>query len=344
MSIVWLILKIIGLLLLAIVGLLLLVVVLVLLVPVRYRIRGKVDADDDIVAELGLNWLCHLVSYRLLYQDKELHKKLKIFGIPLKGEGKSASAKKDKKPKKEKKKRKEEKKEKDQEEMSRPMEVPKDGFMENMPDAPEDGFMENMPEVPEDGSVENVPKMPEDGRDIEQTPESPHKKISSGAGAKGQKRFRRPSFFKKLKALPGMIKSKLETIIEKVRDIRELISRIREVWKDEANRSALKLIWREVKGFLKVLLPRRATVDAAFSTGEPDTTGQVLGVVSMLPFIYRYRIRLVPDFEAENFYFRGTFDIKGHIYGFHLALLLYHLYRDKNIRGLIQRYRNSQED
>lgn len=329
MSVVLLILKIIGLLLLAILGLLLLVVLLVLLVPVRYRICGKVDGDDGITAELRLNWLCHLVSYRLLFLNKERKKTLKIFGIPLRREGKEAKRDKNPRKQKDKKKVEEEKKEKDQQEISKSMEAPEDGFMENVPKAPEDGFMENMPQAPEDGSK------------IAQIPEGSHGKISLSASPKGQKKSRRSSFFKKLKAFPGMIKSKLETIKEKVQNIRGLINRIREEWKDEANRSAVMLIWQELKGFLKVLLPRKVTVNAAFSTGEPDTTGQALGVISMLPFVYRYRIRLVPDFEAENLYFQGTFDIKGHIHGFHAALLLYHLIRDKNIRGLIQRYRNS---
>lgn len=331
MSVVLLILKIIGLLLLAILGLLLLAVLLLLLVPVRYRICGKVDEDDGITAEFRLNWLCHLVSYRFVYLNKERKKTLKIFGIPLRREGKGKEAKRDKNSRKQKDKKKaeEEKKEKDQQEISKSMEAPEDGFMENVPQGPEDGF------------TENVPQGPEDGRKIAQIPEGPPERISLSASPKGQKKSRRPSFFKKLKAFPGMIKSKLETIKEKVQNIRGLINRIREEWKDEANRSAVMLIWRELKGFLKVLLPRKVTVNAAFSTGKPDTTGQALGVISMLPFVYRYRIRLVPDFESENLYFQGTFDIKGHIHGFHAALLLYHLIRDKNIRGLIQRYRNS---
>lgn len=316
MSVVLLILKIIGFLLLAIVGLLLLVVLLVLMVPVRYRIHGKVDEDDGIMAELRLNWLCHLVSYRLLYRDQERKKKLKIFGIPLKEEGKRAKTKRSRKPRKQK----EKKKEKDQGEISGNLEAPKDSF------------------------AEDVPKVLKEERNIEQIPEEPPKETSSKAERKGQKGSRLRTFFKKLKALPGMIKAKLETIKEKVRNIREFISRIREEWEDEATRSALKLVWKELKGFLKVLLPRKIKVDAAFSTGKPDITGQALGVISMLPFIYRYRIRLLPDFEAENFYFRGTFDIRGHVHGIHAALLLYRLIKDKNIRGLIQRYRNSQED
>ena len=31
----------------------------------------------------------------------------------------------------------------------------------------------------------------------------------------------------------------------------------------------------------------------------------------MLPFLYRYQVQVYPDFEAENTYVTGTFDIKG---------------------------------
>lgn len=148
------------------------------------------------------------------------------------------------------------------------------------------------------------------------------------------------SFFYKVKQLPGMIKLKVETLKEKALNFKELLARMKTEFEDEMNRNVLKLLFTELKDILKHFAPRRVKAEVSFSAGEPSATGQALGIISMLPFVYRYEIRLYPDFERDELYFKGTYDIKGHIRGVHALLLMIRFIKDKNISGLIQRYRN----
>ena len=135
-----------------------------------------------------------------------------------------------------------------------------------------------------------------------------------------------------------MIRSKWETLKGKIKGWKKTLNGFLEEIKNEQNREALKTIWNELKFILKRISPKKVRVDADFSLGDPANTGQALGLISIFPLVYRYQINLCPDFEAERMYFKGTFDIKGTVYGIHALILLIHLFTDKNIRGLIETY------
>ena len=148
-------------------------------------------------------------------------------------------------------------------------------------------------------------------------------------------------FFTRIKKLPGMIKSKWETLKEKGKNLKETSAGILKELRDENNWEALRHVWQELRTILKRLSPRQVKICASFSLGDPASTGQVLGLLSVFPFIYRYQVRLYPDFEAERFYFKGTFHIKGKLHGIHALLLIVHLFKDNKIRGLFERHHNT---
>lgn len=148
-------------------------------------------------------------------------------------------------------------------------------------------------------------------------------------------------FFTVLRKLPGMIRSKMENLKEKIRNFRETAAYIRQEIQDETNREAVRVLFQELKYFLKHASPRKVKAELSFGTEDPAATGQILGIISMLPFIYRYQLNLYPDFETDRFYLKGPFDIKGYVQGVYVLIMGWHLIKDKNIRDLIQRYRNS---
>lgn len=99
-SILFTILKIIGIAILVILGLVLLILLLVLFVPVRYSGKGSYQ-DDSYAAKLHASWLLHIISVRGEYQKGQaLHMYLKIFGITfydnLKADGRKSKHKKTK--------------------------------------------------------------------------------------------------------------------------------------------------------------------------------------------------------------------------------------------------------
>ncbi len=309
MSIIILILKIIGIALLVLLGVLLLAMLAVLVVPVRYRIRG--EAQDDIHIQITASWLLGCIRWRGILDNRELQKKLTIFGFTWR------------------------KREKEQPRTRRKRE-------KKNPPKKEKSSGENAAIVESDQAEINVPNFghtASNAQDSHKTKENCHKAKEERNASGIMEKIK--TFFQKLKALPGMIKSKWEIIKEKAKDTKGLVSRIKKEIRDEVNRSAVVLLFRELRYLLEHYSPRKVKADVSFGTEDPATTGQILGAISALPFVYRYQLHLHPEFEADSFYLRGTFDIRGHARATHLIKSGYRLLRDKNVSSLMRRYRNS---
>lgn len=305
MSVVLLVLKIIGIILLVLLGLILLAVLAILFVPVQYRIAGQVENTiDSILAWAKISWLLHLISITGQYAEQKFTYKLRILGIPIRLEKMERL---DTQTRKSSKKEKHKKKEK------------------SKPEAEKQLKPEEKLEHEKQLKVEEKPEH-EKQLKVEEKPE---------------KRKKKSTFFQKIKAFPGMIRFKLEKIKEKLANFREVASRIKQELRDEKNRAAAAVVFRELKYLLRHISPRKVTADVNFGMADPAATGQILGVISTLPFVYRYKLQIYPDFATETTYFNGTFELKGHIRGIHFILMAIHLFKDKNIQHLIQRYRNS---
>ena len=73
LHILFLILKIIGIILLAILGILILLLLVVLFVPLRYRVECESEGDIKAAkAEVKFSWLLHLLSGVITYKDEKL--------------------------------------------------------------------------------------------------------------------------------------------------------------------------------------------------------------------------------------------------------------------------------
>ena len=125
--------------------------------------------------------------------------------------------------------------------------------------------------------------------------------------------------------------SKIKGMIER---IKEAYPRLKKILADERNKEAVSHLKKELIILLKVLLPKKSKVDAAFSTGSPDTTGQAFGILACFPAMYQKEWKILPDFTSEEMYLKGTIWGKGRIYGFELIGIILRIVFDKNCRRL----------
>lgn len=80
LHILFLILKIIGIILLLILGITLTIIAVILFVPIRYRAKVETaDGVKDLRVEAKVTWLLHLISARVVYKSGELDWKARIF-------------------------------------------------------------------------------------------------------------------------------------------------------------------------------------------------------------------------------------------------------------------------
>lgn len=142
------------------------------------------------------------------------------------------------------------------------------------------------------------------------------------------------------KYLPwNMMRAWTAKIKRKFADIKEKFENIKKELSDENNRDAVSHILQELKKILRHVGPRRGKADLRYSMGDPALTGQLTGILSMIPLFYKKGVDVIPDFASEKFYIRGSARVNGHIQVFPLLCSAFRMYRDKNIRNLIQKFK-----
>lgn len=138
--------------------------------------------------------------------------------------------------------------------------------------------------------------------------------------------------------------SRIQKFLDTVRRLKNALGQLRgkassvkEIITDEANHSIVKAVLAELGYLLKHFKFRKLVTDLRFSAGDPAATGQALGVMCLFPVLYRYQVSIIPDFEADEFYIKGTFEIKGHVRAVHLVVTLLRLWKKKEVRDLVKK-------
>ena len=124
---------------------------------------------------------------------------------------------------------------------------------------------------------------------------------------------------------------------EKSEKIKTGIGKLKREYGDERNKAAFSHLKKELFIILKRICPRRLKLTMVYSTGSPDTTGISLGILACFPVGYKNKWQITPDFESENPYAKGSFDIKGHVIVISILAATLRILFDKNCRRLYNR-------
>lgn len=133
--------------------------------------------------------------------------------------------------------------------------------------------------------------------------------------------------------------SRFDSLKDRSAAFKEKYLFIKNLLLDETNKNALFMVMRELKYLLRHFSPRKVSGNIEFAMGDPAQTGKVLGAVSIFPFWARYKVNIMPDFMAEDFYLKGNVYLKGHIRGLHLLITFIRLIKNQDIKSLIGQMR-----
>ncbi|MGN0341985.1 MAG: DUF2953 domain-containing protein [Roseburia sp.] len=304
-AILLLILKIIGIVLLTLLGLILVLVLLALFYPLRYRLTGDIPDMEHRRISLRVCWLLCVVRFSFLLDGvMEPQMCFRIFGIPI-----WRSPEKERNRKRYKA-RKEQTAQKDSD-------LEPDHLQELTQDR-ENDFSQNIEEYR--GTVSENEYVPVEDVD-ENLSESPKRKLFSKVR----------SIWSFIRSLPDKVRRLKKGLHRKSKDLGTILG-------DENNRQAVKLIWGELISLLKRYGPKKVRADMNFGTEDPALTGQILAVLSLMPFLFGSGIVIQPDFNSKKIYVKGTFDIRGRIQACHILGSLIRLYKNQNIKRLLKRF------
>lgn len=113
----------------------------------------------------------------------------------------------------------------------------------------------------------------------------------------------------------------------------EKISSIITFIRDYENKKGFKKIKKELASLLRYLMPDKVEGRISFGTGDPCTTGWVLGGISMFPVAYTEGLTIHPDFEEKVFDADGM--IKGKARVIYFLRLILRGYMDEDIKKCI---------
>lgn len=190
-------------------------------------------------------------------------------------------------------------------------------------------------------SGEKSHKEPE--KDLEQNPPAvmQEEQTEKQHEQKRQKKTHKKKFvsvFGKISRTIRSIVEKIKAIPQKLKNIGSKIKKVNQWIQDEQNRSAVRFVLGDVIGLLKKYGPKHMKADVAYGMEDPAATGQVLAVLSVLPFLYYDKVSIVPDFEAERFYIEGSWDIRGRIQVIHLLKAAIQIWRNSDVKHFIKQF------
>lgn len=295
--------KIVLYILLGVVSLALIALALVLFVPVRYHISGS---NRDIAQlRVKFSWLFRFISLLIWYEDGKLSYYVRMMGLCV-FDSRRVKTKKKKHTKR--KKHKHVKTEK-------PLET--------------------------NSSTQSLKQSQEVVQRIEQD-----------AKENGSKRMKTKmrQILKAIQSLPKKLKliiNRMRAICSKVLDLLKKIRRYPNQWKafirDEENRSGIGIILRAIQQMLQHAKPKTIVGEVVFGFEDPCTTGQVLGVVSIVyTFLDLREFRIVPEFEQAIF--KGWVMLKGRIRVVTVTKILLQMLRDEHFKSLKIKVRKFKEE
>ena len=298
------VLKIIGVLLAAVIILLLAVVLALLFIPVRYRFHAEYDGQWAVSGTIS--WFFHIVHIPLRQGKNGLECRVRLFGIRIGGK---------KKPKKHRKPR-----------SRRRKKTPSVNFEKNDSDTVEDTGSGTEPDrnTPE----KTVPEQKEPSyATSEKTAQQNH---DDKGGWFSQKillfRQRLGRIYHRLLDYLRMIPK----IWESIRQGGEKLGRIRSFWKSETTGRC----WDKAKDMLRYLWrhshPRRIRGDILFGTGDPCSTGEILGALAIVFTVLGKGVHVTPDFDSKIL--RGELALQGRIRLVHIIRLVLRVLTDKDWR------------
>lgn len=318
MHIVILVLKIIGIVLLCILGLVLLILAALLFVPFRYEADISGDLQEKALnGKAYVRWLLRIVSFKTdILSPKDIRYTLRIFGIPFKrgsfggGEEKSNAS----------------------ETSEEAKEDAKDTAKPETEAKPETAAESASQET----SEETVTFSEEQGEASEETgTETSEEQAAEESESEEEKK---PGIRKRIEDKIDQLKARASSLLDSVKALFELLKRkkglLAKYIRKKSTKRALKTAWVNVKWLLLHIAPKKYSGELSFGLKDPSLTGGICALISPVYVQIADKLQMYPDFEGE-LKVGGHGYMKGRIRLWGILIRALRVYRDKNIRKVI---------
>lgn len=332
LHILFIILKILGILLLVILGLLFLCLLAVLFVPIRYRGNGSYHSIKDFGVHLHIHWLLHAVSLRIAYENG-LRYAVKLFGFRIFGS---------------------ESEEKDTEsgrvrEGTQAADSDELEFVNAQEKTEETARL--LEEAVKRRSAQREAEMSQAVKNADAFPDVKEAGVSEAEGethrAKNELKSnpsqeKRESFLHRIiswfKQKWSALRQSLSKLLTRINNLEHKRQSVLAFIENEENQKSFRLIKRQLMRVLRHIFPRKLSGQVTFGVEDPYLMGQILSVAAFLYPVYGKKIDLTPVMDANAL--DGELSFRGRVQIGVLALMALRIWMDKNVRTQVYKYRN----
>lgn len=324
MSILFFILKFIGILILIPIILLL----ILLIFPICYQLEGDFDGKNP-KGSAKVSWAIIFLRAKVFYEDS-LNFGIRIFGIPIYDSRKDHwSVFGEHKENKEKKKQKttKNKRKKDIEH------VKKESSNQENKAKQKKKVVSKVKSEPIQRKSEDVLELSWDEKEekkrVEETKSQEKSEvIQQITHESSQEKSQKEYFGKKIVNFLKKCYNKCKTLFQKISVMIEKMEMIGDLFSDKDIIDAVKRIKDYGINGVKLLLPQKLNAQITFGFDDPYYTGRTLAWAALLTPVYGEYLDITPDFEKKTL--KGHIKIKGSIRRYKILLLLWKIYKDKD--------------
>lgn len=323
--ILFMILKVLGILILVLLVLVLLIVCTVLFLPFCYRAQVLKEEEGFacVKASGRVSWLFGAVALTASYEEQKPEAQILLFGASLetwkrrlkkirRGEASVPRTEENETENALEAEKTAEQKAPDQKEKQQKVTAQKEQpEQEQEPDAPKKSILERF-----FGRIEYLPE-----------------KLLNLASRLLQTAFR-------LLELPFRLLEKLEQKIQAGRRLKRKWESVKKFFRSKMFREALLHAKKEVLYFLKKAAPKKVTGTVRFGFNDPALTGETLGILGMIYGKLPKDLSIQPDFEQEIL--QGDVRMKGSFQAVTAAGIALRLFRDQNLRKTIRHFKHKE--
>lgn len=312
------ILKVIGIIILVLISLVILIIAAILFVPIRYSIDAIYDRKvKNLDFKIKITYLLHLISVKYIYKDDGLS--IKIFGIKTHFFDKETKAMEEKINKE-----------------TKMFEKMSSEIKDNMTEMPD--VYEQLKKIDEerDRLAENVNKKEEN---IENNNKDNDTEENTEEFIKVEKQNIFSRIYSKIKAIIIKIKYRFIKFCDTIKKICKNVNDLKEFISDDNTKEAFGFLKKEALILLKHIRPRRIKGYVHFGFDDLSYTGNLLGLIYMILRGSPKEFRINPDFE--NKVFDGEIHAKGRVQCYLLLIIGIRLYKNDNLKLLLERRRTN---
>ena len=328
--------KVIGILL----AVLVIVALAILFAAVRYC--GKISFDDK-KAQISIRWLGVVLRVPILITEKDLQWKVRVFGVPIlrsDGAHKKRRSKKSSAPKAQK--RKAEKAAETVQKTQEPSKQEKKALsvnLEKSPTAPEQEKQIAPKQATDKTEEQNVPKkQPDKTEEQIASKQTTDQREERSAFRQADEREKKPRGIRQLFLwLQNVIKI-VRKMKKKVHSVQDLV----DILRSDAGKAFICIVKENVIHLWKQIHPRRMRGKVIFGTGDPCSTGELLGVFALFYAWYGNGVQIVPDFEQKRI--EGNVSFRGRIRMITLICIAWRIIKNKDGRKLLHEWEKWKEE